>query len=282
MYKYFKKFFKDEIIEDLNGYLIFLIPGDKLSTILEWYGKKRAEAFNHLGSKNILNDIEERDIFYTHMIIWDKKLESLAGGQRFLFNNDNSRDNSNISYVESYHPGTYKILKNKDFCEIGRTFVMPEFQNRKVLKELIRGFVRIPEGKKIRIGLGLISFDHTALNSKAINYFLNILENSKTNSLNLPEGKYLYGEFEKKSELSLDLNFDWRNLKIIESELKTLDNKFKLPPVLSPYLKLCGIVYENYSLAKEYNGIIQLLFSGRSENITPFQRSLLKEYNSVK
>ena len=83
-------------------------------------------------------------------------------------------------------------MKNESFCEIGRTFVMPDYQNKAILKELIRGFVRIPEAQKINIGIGLISFNHKSINKECINYFLKILEFSNENPLDLPNGKYLY------------------------------------------------------------------------------------------
>ena len=51
-----------------------------------------------------------------------------------------------------------------------------------------------------------------------------------------------------------------------------------MPQVLKPYLRYCEVSYENYSIAKDYNGIIQLLFSGRSENITDKQRQYLEKY----
>ena len=53
MYKYFFKKFSDYIIENSKKYLIFLIPGEKLKEEFDWYGKKRAEAFNKLNSKNL-------------------------------------------------------------------------------------------------------------------------------------------------------------------------------------------------------------------------------------
>ena len=53
-----------------------------------------------------------------------------------------------------------------------------------------------------------------------------------------------------------------------------------MPQVLKPYLRYCGVSYENYSLAKDYNGILQLLFSGRSENISEKQWRYLEKYNS--
>ena len=72
------------------------------------------------------------------------------------------------------------------------------------------------------------------------------------------------------------------NLKLIEKELKAIDDNFEMPQVLRPYLRFCEISYENYSIAKNYNEIMQLLFSGRSEDISENQRKLLKEYNSLK
>ena len=48
---------------------------------------------------------------------------------------------------------------------------MPNYQNKKILKELIRGFVRIPESKNMNIGIGLISFNHRLLNKDCINAF---------------------------------------------------------------------------------------------------------------
>ena len=53
-----------------------------------------------------------------------------------------------------------------------------------------------------------------------------------------------------------------------------------MPEVIKPYLRYCGVSYENYSLAKDYNGILQLLFSGRSENLSEKQRRYLEKYNS--
>ena len=86
MYEIFYKNFGDYLIENSSDYLIYLIPGEKLEPKFGWYGEKRAEAFNALNEKSFTSDIEERDTFYTHMMIWDKENMELVGGQRFLFN----------------------------------------------------------------------------------------------------------------------------------------------------------------------------------------------------
>ena len=282
MYDFFIKNFENYIIESSKKYLTFLIPGEKLVNKLDWYGEQRAKAFNIYKTYQFKNDIEKRDFYFSHMLIWDKEEMKLAGGQRFLFSKKGCINNKDYSYLEFYHPGTFETLKNENFCEIGRTFVMPKFQNKRLLKELIRGFVRIPESKKMNIGIGLISFNHKFLNNNCINTFLKILELSNTQPLKLPNGKYLYENHIDYKINSKKFTLEAKNIKFIENELKKIDNNFHMPQVLKPYLRYCGISYENYSVAKKYNGIIQLLFSGRSENITEKQRKYLEKYNIYK
>ena len=279
MYEFFKKNFGNYIIENSKGHLIYLIPGERLANQFDWYGEQRADAFNVLKTNPLKNDIEERDFFFLHMMIWDKEKMQLAGGQRFLLSKKGSVNNKEYSYLESYHPGTYEKLKNDNFCEIGRTFVMPDFQNKKILKELIRGFVRIPESKKMNVGIGLISFNHRSLNKECINAFLKILKLSNKQPLDLPNGKYIY-EHQMNYEIDSEkFKLKSENIKFIEKELKKLDGNFQMPQVLKPYLRYCEVSYENYSIAKDYNGIIQLLFSGRSENISDKQRKYLEKYS---
>ncbi len=279
MYEYFLKNYLHYLIENTAHYLIYLIPGEDLSLNFKWYGEERAKAFKRLYSNSLTNDIEERDFYYTHMVIWDKKCKELAAGQRFLFNKKGEMKNKLHSYLEYYHPKTYEILINISFCEIGRTFIMPNFQKSIYLMELIRGFVRIPESKNISLGLGLISFDQNHLKKDCVNYFLEILDFSKTKTLDIPDGKYSYEQFNRNKKFDEKFILKYENLRHIEKKLKNIDSNFKMPDVLKPYLRYCGISYETYSIAKDYNGKIQLLFSGKSENISLKQRQLLKKYN---
>ncbi len=280
MLKEFTRRFSNYLIESKEEFLIYLIPGEIIKEHLDWYGKKRAEAFNQY-KLNLKNDIEERDLYYTHMIIFDKKTMEIAGGQRFLFNKNFLIKNKNHSYLEQYHPGTYQKLINKSFCEIGRTFVMPKFKNTKILRELIRGFVKIPESKNIEIGLGLISFNNKKLNKISTFSFIDYLEKSKQISLNLPKGKYAF-DIDLSDEITkIKYLFEYKNLNSIEKEIQKVDNNFRLPAVLRPYIKLCGLKYEGYSIAKDYNGIVQLLFSGEYKNISHYPMKIFAPYENL-
>ena len=99
MYEYFFKNYLHCLIENTDDYLIYLIPGEDLSLNFKWYGEERAKAFKLLYSNPLTNDIEERDFYYTHMVIWDKKYKELAAGQRFLFNKKGELKNKSHSYL---------------------------------------------------------------------------------------------------------------------------------------------------------------------------------------
>ena len=65
MYDFFSKNFSQYVIENSKRYLIYLVPGKKLVEKFDWYGKKRAEAFNKLKQKPMISDIENRDLFFS-------------------------------------------------------------------------------------------------------------------------------------------------------------------------------------------------------------------------
>ena len=173
--------FSDYLIEEENACNTYLISGQIFSKSLDWYGRERLKAFKDISKFSpSFTDLDERDEYYTHMILWDPQKLQLIGGQRFKFNID-TYDLKN-SFLEHYHKGLYEQLekKNLPFAEIGRTFIMPNYQSNKELwfKELIRGFVRIPESKGINLALGLISFNHLELKKDTPGLFINCLENS--------------------------------------------------------------------------------------------------------
>ena len=276
--------FSDYLIEKSSSCNTYLIPGKNLDKILNWYGIERLKAFKDISEFSpSFTDLDNRDEYYEHMILWDPIKLKLIGGQRFKFNINTF--NSENSYLEHYHQGLYIKLKNKNqpFAEIGRTFIMPDYRSKKDLwfRQLIRGFVRIPESKGINLALGLISFNHLKLKKNTPRLFINCLENSFFRGfLDIP-----YKDLFLTKELDNDrkkLNWDKFHLGDLEKRLIESDSSFKLPEVLKPYRAFCSVEFEGYSLAEDYNKICQLLFSGQSKNIGKRQRMRLKPYKGLK
>ena len=276
--------FSDHLIEKSSLCDTYLIPGKNLEKILNWYGEERLKAFKAISKfAPSFTDLDGRDEYYEHMILWDPIKLKLIGGQRFKFN-INNYDGKN-SYLENYHQGLYIHLKKKNipFAEIGRTFIMPDYQNKKDLwfRQLIRGFVRIPESKGINLALGLISFNHLKLKKNTPRLFINCLENSFFSGfLGIPfEDSLITKELDNERK---KLKWDKFHLGDLEKKLIESDSCFKLPEVLKPYRAFCSVEYEGYSLAEDYNQIYQLLFSGQSKNIGKRQRMRLKPYKGMK
>ncbi len=276
--------FSDYLIEKSTLCDTYLVPGKNLCKVLDWYGKERLKAFKNISEFSpSFTDLDNRDENYEHMILWDPINFKLIGGQRFKFN-INIYDSKN-SYLEHYHSGLYIHLKKKNlpFAEIGRTFIMPDYQSKKDLwfRQLIRGFVRIPESKGINLALGLISFNHLNLKENTTRLFINCLENSFFRGfLDIPYNDLLFTK-----DLDNDrkkLIWDKFHLGDLEKRLIELDYRFKLPEVLKPYRAFCSVEFEGYSLAEDYNKICQLLFSGQSKNIGKRQRIRLKPYKGMK
>ena len=276
--------FSDYLIEESSICKTYLIPGKKFYKILDWFGKERLSAFKGISKHSpSLTDLDENDEYYEHMILWDPAKNQLIGGQRFKFNISKYDDTN--SYLEYYHHGLYDHLKKKNlpFAEIGRTFIMPDYQRNKDLwfKQLIRGFVRIPESKGINLALGLISFNHLELKKNTPGLFINCLENSFFRGfLDIPYKDFLH--VKKLDPLIKNLKWDNFHLSDLEKKIIEIDNSFKLPEVLKPYRAFCSVEYEGYSLADDYNKIYQLLFSGQSKNIGKRQRMRLKPYHGMK
>ncbi len=271
--------FENYIIEETKDQVIYLIPGTKLEVIKTWLGENRSQAFRNLSKYNLTNnELEERDNYYNHMLIINEKEKEMIGGQRFRINYKLEENINDKSYLEVSHPGIHKKLlsTNNSFVEVGRTFIMPKYQKRSWLKELIRGFVRIPEALDIELAVGMISFNHNNLKKESVYMFLDYLENSNfMGKLKVDTPKSVEHLLYKKTKRKFELN----NLRELEKLIVQNDENFKIPDVLIPYRLYCDIKYENFSFAKNYNRILQLLFSGRAKDLNTKACNRLKRYN---
>ena len=271
--------YKDYLIENRYDLKTYLVKTKKMNNLLEEIGILREKAFRKVSKYSPKRtDIEERDKNFTHMLLVDPKTNKLIGGQRFIFyNQSNNPELKDYSYIECYHKGIYSYLGtlHNRFAEVGRTFIMPEYQRNKWLKELIRGFVRIPEAIGIDIVIGLISFNHLMIKEMVISLFVNELKNSNFS------GNILNEKIENE-KAKRKIEWDGNDLKELEIQLKRIDNNFNLPKVINHYRRYCSIKYEGTSIAHEYNKIMQLLFSGSISSLSNKQISYLPSYGKMK
>ena len=263
------------LIEKRSNVHTFLIPGNEIEEIIPYLDYERTKVFSKLTDcAPQISDLDGLDQYYNHMLIINPLNNDLIGAQRLRFNYIDKNYNHKHSYLEHSNEGIHNklISLKRDYAEIGRTFVTSNYRNKLWLKELIRGFIRIPEALGIKYAYGMVSFNHLIINEKTTCKFLNSLEKSSfVGDL----------EFFTKNKYSNDISFEWDlvDLRQLETKLQQFDLNFKIPTVLYLYRLYCNVNYECFSIAKSYNKIMQLLFSGNLSNLNSERCRRLNKYN---
>ena len=133
------------IIEKTSKYIVYFVPPDEAQYFLDELGINRALAFSGLSSHSPRDsDLDHYDQYYFQLIIWDTINNKIIGGQRYRFSNTSTiTENIHSSFLEHYHPGIYQRFQELGytFSEVGRTFLMPEYQNSSHLKLILKHFL---------------------------------------------------------------------------------------------------------------------------------------------
>ena len=169
------------LIEKRSNLHTFLVPGNDIDEIIPYLDYERTKVFSKLTKyAPQISDLDGLDKYYNHMLIINPVNNDLIGAQRLRFNYFDKNYNEKHSYLENCNVGIHKKLVSlkRDYAEIGRTFVTPNYRNKLWLKELIRGFIRIPEALGIKYAYGMVSFNHLIFSEKTTYNFINCLEKS--------------------------------------------------------------------------------------------------------
>ena len=72
--------FSDYLIEKSSLCNTYLVQGKNLDKVLDWYGKERLKAFKGISKFSpSFTDLDNRDEYYEHMILWDPIKHKLIG-----------------------------------------------------------------------------------------------------------------------------------------------------------------------------------------------------------
>src|SRR5690606_11666504 len=122
---------KDDLLFEVGQYACYLSGYSDIPNIIREIGIRREESFRAVGEgtgKEI--DLDEYDIYYKHLFVWDKEQKCLVGayrlgiGSEILKNQgiDGLYSNSLFRYKNDFSPQLERTI------ELGRSFVSPVFQ----------------------------------------------------------------------------------------------------------------------------------------------------------
>jgi putative hemolysin len=126
-----EKFGKESFILEQGDFTVYIAHSNQMEYLLREIGRLREVTFRDVGEgSNESIDIDEYDIYYRHLFIWDNKKEQIAGAYRIGKGDEIMADyGKNGFYTQSlfrYKDEFSPILKQT--VELGRSFVVKDYQ----------------------------------------------------------------------------------------------------------------------------------------------------------
>lgn len=275
---------KEHFLFKLNNYSVYCVPSFEIPNILTEIGRIREITFRQVGEgTNKSIDLDEFDLYYYHLFIWDNVNDKVVGAYRVGKGQDiiNQYGKKGF-YLHSLFKIDDKMLPLlSESLELGRSFICSEYQNKPVpLFLLWKGILYfLLKHKEYRYLIGPVSISNQfSKASKAL-----ITEFIKSNHFNYELSKLIkprtqfIAEF-PEADVNIILESTQNDINKFDKLIEEIEPaNFKLPVLLKKYIKLNAKII-GFNIDPKFNnaldGLILLdLFNVPLETI----RSLSKE-----
>lgn len=163
----------------LKEYNIFCVPADHIPNILTEIGRLREITFRDVGEgSNQSIDIDEFDLYYNQMFIWDEQTEKIVGAYRIGIGHEIMQKYGKRGfYLHSLFrldDGMEPLLNQA--LELGRSFVVKEYQRKPMplfllWKGILYFMLKYPENRYL-MGPVSISNNYSKLSKELIIKFI--------------------------------------------------------------------------------------------------------------
>jgi putative hemolysin len=239
-----QKIKQKHILFSLKNYTVFCVPSSEIPQILNEIGRLREITFREVGEgTNRSIDIDEFDLYYHQMFIWDEEEERIVGAYRIGKGKDIMEQYGKRGF---YLHSLFRIEDN--FCpvmneslELGRSFVVKDYQRKPMplfllWKGILYFLLKNPEYRYL-IGPVSISNNYSKISKSLIISFI------MRNHLDWKNARYVKprNSFKFKTDnpdiniLMEDMNRDINRLDKIIGDLDELNSG--LPVLLKKYIK---------------------------------------------
>lgn len=124
---------KDFLLFSMSEFSVFCAPSVKLPYIMTEIGRLREITFRGVGEgTNRKLDIDEFDLYYHQLFVWDENAKQIVGAYRA----GKGQEILNLYGINGFYTQTlFKINKGfipvlKETIELGRSFIIPEYQRK--------------------------------------------------------------------------------------------------------------------------------------------------------
>lgn len=234
---------EDEVLFKVNQFETYCASSDRIPHVLREISRLREITFREVGEgTNHAYDLDQYDVYYKHLFIWDSEQEMIVGSYRLgdgkeIF----EKYDQNGFYLNSLfkmRPEFNSILYNS--IELGRSFIRKEYQRSAsslfLLWKGILYYLLTHEDYRYLIGPVSISNHFSKLSKHVIiDYVLKYHFDQNLAKFVKPRKKYRYNPIARKADLKALEVSDLRELDKVIEDLEP--SHFKLPVLLKKYLK---------------------------------------------
>ncbi len=234
----------ENLVASRSDFDVFVAGAFKIPNILKEIGRLRELTFREVNEgTGYSRDLDEYDLYYQQLIIWDRKAKKIVGGYRLglgdeIFNRFGV-EGFYINSLFKIEKGFYPIMK--DAVELGRSYVVKEYQKHRLplfllWKGILHFLLKNPRYRYLYGPLS-ISKHYSDLSKSLIIEFVKKYYFDKKLAKHLePRTPFVF----KVPKADIDLILD-----SLENNIGELDNfiediepdHFRLPVLLKQYIK---------------------------------------------
>ncbi len=124
---------KDNLLFTIKNYTVFCAPSNKIPLLMSELGRLREITFREVGEgTNQSTDIDEFDLYYDQLIIWDNDGQQIVGGYRI----GKGREIYDKFGIKGFYTQSLFKMKGgfvetlKQSLELGRSFIVKDYQRK--------------------------------------------------------------------------------------------------------------------------------------------------------
>jgi putative hemolysin len=231
----------NKLVDKHNNYEIFITDSESIPNVLREIGRLREITFRQAGEgTNRSIDLDEYDLHYLHLFMWDSEAQQIAGAYRIGRGNELlqrfGKKGFYLNELFKMDDGFVPILEKS--LEMGRSFIIEEYQRKPVslllLWKAVLLYLRNNPDYQYLIGPVSISNNFSSLSKELLITFI------KAHYWNEEMAQYITPRKKFKAKIKADESELLRHIK----DLKGLDSLIaeiefthnKVPVLLKKYL----------------------------------------------
>jgi putative hemolysin len=232
------------LLFESGEFQVYCAPSLEMPNVLKEIGRLREVTFREIGEgSNKSVDLDEYDLYYQQLIVWDKVGQRIAGAYRVGMGKDIMEQ---LGVSGFYINSLFDIKKEAwpilgESLELGRSFIVKEYQRKPLslflLWKGILYFLLKHHDYRYLIGPASISNDFSKFSKNLIVSFLeNNYYDKELAKLFKPKKKYKIKPTKHVDQkLFLDLSQDIGRL---DKFIFEIENEYGIPVLLKKYIKL--------------------------------------------